>query len=441
MEHFEIEDLVVQDASGVLFRAVDRRTGNPVALRRLFPGGPEERGLNASEQAVYEEAIGRLSALSHPALRAIVGGGCDPVDGMPFIATEWVEGDRLQAYLDHGSLKAEEAIHLLDKAMEVAELVAGALGAEGVWIETGPNTIVIGNESSGRDTTFWVAPLRWLKKEKHRGMKPVVALAEAVTGWGGKKSISPQAGHGLGGWLNWLRENEAKTNLKEAREKLAAMIGKGAGDAAASPTKPMQPTRKMVAGGGGKKSSGLSAALVGVVFLALLGGAGYYFVRQNALKVAELEKQETTDLPVVPQRDEVPSPAPDVAEKKAETAQAAKPTAPKAPETRAAGNVFAPSDRRAIAGKQGEQVSIEGPMEKVAYSVSKKTMYILFANHTGNEDTRGAIATSDIPTGLSESELSKLEGKRIRINGKVRIERGGRPVVDLLNRNAVTVVE
>ena len=128
IERFQIEDLVVQDSTGVLFRALDTQTGLPVALRRLFPYGVKGGGLDAAKQVEYQTTIDRLSTIFHPALRSVVCGGCDPVDGMPFIATEWIEGARLQTLLDRGPLRPREAADLLSKVLQVSELLSQVLG-------------------------------------------------------------------------------------------------------------------------------------------------------------------------------------------------------------------------------------------------------------------------------------------------------------------------
>ena len=67
----------------------NRADGGGAALLPVRRGGG---GLLEEEQAAYNIAVGRLAGLQHPALRAVVCGGCDPVDGIPFIATEWIEG-------------------------------------------------------------------------------------------------------------------------------------------------------------------------------------------------------------------------------------------------------------------------------------------------------------------------------------------------------------
>ena len=71
---FQIEDLVDQNESGVVFRAIDTETGAPVALRRFFPFGIGGGGLSEDEQQAYQIAISRLANMRHRWLRAIIAG-------------------------------------------------------------------------------------------------------------------------------------------------------------------------------------------------------------------------------------------------------------------------------------------------------------------------------------------------------------------------------
>jgi len=224
-KRFQIEDLVVQDASGVVFRALDTQTGEFVALRRFFPSGADGGGLNTAQQDAYQQTVNQLAAVNHPALRSIISGDCDPIDGMPFIATEWIEGSRLSTCLGQGQLSPEEAIHLLTQALEVSQILSGVLGEEGIWIETGLEAIVIGAEETGRNVTFWIAPQKWLgKNDSRHGLECVIELTETLMGWHGR-SIGDHAGKGLGRWLKWLRGTKATASLQEVREMLAASTG------------------------------------------------------------------------------------------------------------------------------------------------------------------------------------------------------------------------
>jgi hypothetical protein len=222
---FQIEDLMIQDATGVVFRAIDTHTGMSVAVRRFFPFGAAGGGLQPDEETAYKIAIARLAGLKHPALRSVICGGCDPVDGMPFIATEWIEGNPIEPIVRQEPLPAAAAAQLLMQALEVSELLSQVLAEEAVWVETDLDTIILGSEASGRGFTFWISPLKWLGgPEQARGLRSIITLAEEVLGWGGLV-VGDQAGGGLGAWLRWLRDAADTASLQEARENLAAALG------------------------------------------------------------------------------------------------------------------------------------------------------------------------------------------------------------------------
>ena len=300
IRRFQIDDLIVQDSSGVVFHALDTETGKTVAVRRFFPFGADGGGLNAEEQAAYNIAVGRLAGLNHPALRSVICGGCDPVDGMPFIATEWVEGESLQTFVDQGPLSPELATEIITQALEVCELLSHVLAEEAVWVETELQTIIIGNEQSGRRFTFWISPLKWLgTHDGPRGLESMVTLTEEIMGWKGQ-AVHDYAGRGLGGWIKWLRGAAATTTLHEARETLAASIGapppapaKRLATRAAKPGKPI------------KRSKPKALLLVNLgLILVVAGLGGWLLMREGAdhgsLKVPEFLRRFSPKKPPPP---------------------------------------------------------------------------------------------------------------------------------------------
>lgn len=220
---FQIEDIVTQSTSGVVFHATDVETGRRVAVRRFFPSGIRGGGLPPAEQAVFRAAVERLAGLAHPALRTVVGGGCDPVDGIPFMVTEWVAGNPLSEWLKNGPLQPQEAITVLAAALDVSQLLSRILGHEAVWIETSLSSIVVGDEDSGRGITFWISTSRWLDGRGSRvNLTALVHLAEDLLGWRGR-APSGKSGHGLGHWFQWLRAHAKSTDLATARAKLEGL--------------------------------------------------------------------------------------------------------------------------------------------------------------------------------------------------------------------------
>ncbi|MEO5715928.1 MAG: hypothetical protein ABIT37_20780, partial [Luteolibacter sp.] len=224
-QRFQIEDLIAQDASGVVFRALDLETNTVVAVRRFFPFGADGGGLNEEQQTAYNIALGRLAGLNHPSMRSVICGGCDAIDGMPYIATEWIPGKPLGTFLENQPLKPAEAINVITSALEVSELLSRVLAEEGIWVETHVQTIVVGDEGTGRGVTFWISPLKWLSRnDEQNSLDTIVALTEEIMGWKGQ-TVGDNSARGLGGWLKWLRSASKTTTLGEAREMLAASTG------------------------------------------------------------------------------------------------------------------------------------------------------------------------------------------------------------------------
>ena len=202
-----------------------RRREWPWLLRRFFPFGANGGGLEPEEVTAYKIAVERLSGLKHPALRSVITGGCDPEDGIPYIVTDWIEGDPLDAIVRHEPLPAAVAAQVLMQALEVSELLSQVLAEEAVWVETDMQSIILGSEASGRGFTFWISPFKWLGgHEQARGLHSIAALTEDVLGWRGQV-VGDQAGGGLGAWLKWLHGVADTASLREARENLAAALG------------------------------------------------------------------------------------------------------------------------------------------------------------------------------------------------------------------------
>lgn len=471
VRRFQIEDMVTQDASGVVFRALDTETGLPVAVRRFFPFGVNGGGLSEDEQADYNVAVERLSGISHPAMRSIITGGCDPVDGMPYIATEWVEGVALQTFLERGSLTPAEATHLLSLAMEVCEQISQVLGEQAVWVETDVHTIIVSAESQARGITFWISPLKWLgKNDGQRGLASLVGLTEDVMGWRGKLILDHDGG-GLGSWLKWLREAPRLTTLYQAREKLAAVAGAAAPAPVRrplrSPARPPAPVRR-------KRKSSIPFVIGGILSLATIAFGGWGLIQWNnarqrtivgAVAVEELEEgpvekpatRKKPQLPVAPVTEENVSTQPRTrsrtpeqirlealefseSAKKAEQAKADK-TAGIARRN----GVHHLDDSELLLERLGEVVTLEGNLEAVERSSKGKgkTIYLMFAGARDGGKARGGIEVSKAEGDLSESALAGLIGKKLRIEGNVRGDGFGRnktPVVMIEKRSAIQEV-
>lgn len=432
IKRFQIDDMLSQDASGVVFRANDTQSGNIVELRRFFPFGAHGGGLNPEEQTAYDSAVKRLAEIRHPALRTVLCGGCDPVDGMPYIVTECVEGTPIGPLLGGQALPAPVATELLSLALEVCELLSHVFAKEAVWVDTAPDSIILGNEASGRGFTYWISPIKWLAADKQpRGLGPLVALTEALLGWQGQ-IVADRAAGGLGSWLNWLRQAAPGTSFKEARENLAAALNNEPhanvrqllDEARAQPPPPLpRPSSKPLA--------------IGVVGLAMmlagLGGWTWHHGRQVRKPEATGNlMRETRNPPSNGHKPTARQASQNAALLAAEAAEAWQ------------GGVFQHNQGDLLARHEGTVASLEGVLRSIEASKSGKTLYLMFSDNPGRNDPRGAVTLRHAKHGIDRESLKALVGKKVRITGTVRVTRNSgllRPEIPITKRAAIQIMD
>jgi hypothetical protein len=466
IRRFQIEDLIVQDASGVVFRAHDSETGRTVAIRRFFPFGAQGGGLHAEEQTAYEIAVRRLADIHHPALRSVVCGGCDPIDGMPFIATEWVEGEPLDELLGDGTLPVEAATLLISQALEVCELLSHVLAEEAVWVETSLSTVIVSDKESGRGFTFWISPLKWLGNGDNRGLESIIALAEEVMGWKGR-IVSDQAGRGLGGWLKWLRGAVDSTSLHEARQMLAASVGAEppppARNLVARATRPVRPIKP--------PSSKTPLLITLALGLVVAGAAGWFLTRKPpaAPVTASATAPNPPPKPKSPPRTArapagsaapqaeppVPESVPDEvaranqralelsAQVEASEQQVTASLLSQQAEVNAKAGVFSAHHRELLLQQVDQVVTVEGVCRAIEFSQGGNWMYLVLQAPNQGTAARGKIVVADAPDDLKEEAVKPLVGKTLRLRGKVETQgsRGGsRPLILLPNRASIEVL-
>ncbi|MCW1925434.1 hypothetical protein OKA05_22930 [Luteolibacter arcticus] len=287
-QRYEIEDMLSQDDRGVAFRARDREEKRDVVLRRFFPNGREGGGLEPPEQQAFLEAVEKLKALKLKELRKTLDGGCDPVDGIPFLVTDWVEGDTLGSFTRGKPLESASVKDIVEVALKASQELSRVLEHETLWVGCSENSIVV--PESGRGITFWVSPLASLNV---RGLLPLAELAERLLGWKGKPIQHDSTGDGMAGWIRQIRANPKGWTLAAALEALqhpvsvtsatsTVQIQRAPGAATkqgAVATKPGAPPAKRA-----KKKKAVWP-WVTVSLLLLLGGGGF-----AAWKTGSLEK-------------------------------------------------------------------------------------------------------------------------------------------------------
>ncbi len=114
LDHFDIGEIAGKGGMGIVYRARDRRTGAPVALKviRVQTAADQERFLREGKV---------LADLRHPGIVAYVEHGAT-ADGQLYLAMEWLEGEDLRARLSRHALP-------IDASVRLARQVAATLGA------------------------------------------------------------------------------------------------------------------------------------------------------------------------------------------------------------------------------------------------------------------------------------------------------------------------
>jgi hypothetical protein len=212
-QRFQIEEIAAQNAAGVVYRGVDRVSGLDVAIRRLHGLGGEGAS-PPGFRAWLEERMAAAATVRHGGLRAVLAGGCDPVDGVPFVVNEWMEGRALDEWLGGRRLTATEARLLVETALEISALYEAAFGQPGMWLELDADSVVVVENGASGDLYF-----RLCRAAVLGGPAPTLAalggFVEDLLGWKGR-AFNDQSGDGLGRWLKWLGGRNSGMSSAEA---------------------------------------------------------------------------------------------------------------------------------------------------------------------------------------------------------------------------------
>lgn len=406
-QRFQIDDLVAQDESSVVFRAIDTESQTVVAVQRFIPYGVDGPGFSDEQKIAYELVVSRLMATKHDGLRAVVSGGCDPVDRMPYLATEWISGPSLKSYLDVNPLPSEEAVKVLMEVFELCELLSSVLGEERVWLETDVESILVKDSTVGSIPTFWISPLKWLgRPTDETGLGPIIALTRQLMGQSEQNAKTP-VGRGLQMWFNWLRESGKSVTLKEARDALKASItvtrSKPSKKSIQQGTRPVTPAAQTRPQTKKRMSKWLVAISTLIFAAAWLGGwvayrKGMFLPRHHQPSLAELAAE--TEAAYLAKN---MNPVPETSVKKA-------PTAP----------ILAPDDP-GLSSQIGQIISIQGTLRKVVPPHGRgKTLFLYFSDPPATTQACGTILLSAVGKDLSQATLTPLIGKRIQITGKLK---------------------
>lgn len=111
---FEIEQFAAQGGMGVVYRARDRTTSQPVALKLILASNTEN---STAERFAREMRL--LASLEHPGIARYVSSGTS-AGGQVYLAMEWLEGQDLARMLERGPLSLADSLTLLKTAAQAA---------------------------------------------------------------------------------------------------------------------------------------------------------------------------------------------------------------------------------------------------------------------------------------------------------------------------------
>jgi len=109
-DRFEVLELAGSGGMGQVFRALDRVTGDCVAVKVMHGG-------DARESARFVREARVLAELRHPAIVRYVAHGAT-VDGELYLAMEWLEGEDLEVRLAREALTVDQSIGIARRASE-----------------------------------------------------------------------------------------------------------------------------------------------------------------------------------------------------------------------------------------------------------------------------------------------------------------------------------
>lgn len=147
--HYEIRHEIARGNMGVVFRALDTKTGRDVALKLLVAGHSDP---DAAER--FRREAKSLARLDHPNVVGVHSYGVQ--ESLPFMAMDFVAGTTLHELLERGALTTSRAVALL---ADVARGLDHAHAHGVLHRDVKPANILIGSDGRARLTDFGLAKL------------------------------------------------------------------------------------------------------------------------------------------------------------------------------------------------------------------------------------------------------------------------------------------
>ena len=187
--HYRIESLIGVGGMGEVYRARDEQLGRKVALKLL----PRQLTADETQVSRFKTEARAASALNHPNILTVYEIGSD--GDRQFIATEFIEGITLRAWLSRAKISLHDA---LDVAIQVASGLAAAHEAGVVHRDIKPENIMLRPDGYVKVLDFGIAKLNEQQAAADRCFTGKMAIHQTQPGLvlGTVRYMSPEQTRG-----------------------------------------------------------------------------------------------------------------------------------------------------------------------------------------------------------------------------------------------------